>query len=295
MTPQWTKEPGGMWALRCSNMSEFFDVVTDAPTTMPAEKRASRESGNGPLVKWRGTPTFEAAMALATGGWAEGRDEIERLRAELVGRLEGQLRQQELVLDVQGLCMDMGLVTEGAPECWLDARDTDERRAGGRIVRVVMDGVVSCAIGHDTIRARGAAVAALCDLLESVGRRVELTLMWPLSARGGGDKALIAAYTPVKQADEPLQVDQLAFALMHPSMLRRVVMGAWESLPEDVRQVLRITAPDSLYGYPTTVEVEADITVPSAPAWQSQWLSVKAAQKWLQQSLRAQGIELEQD
>jgi hypothetical protein len=282
---QW-EERDGVWTLQAENVTDYVAFAAEGQTDMPEGDRSSRDGD----ARFRGTRDFAEALKLAREGWAEGRAEVERLRAALVGTLVGQLRQQEYVLDVQGLVMDMGLVTEGQPECWLDTRDTDERRTGGRIVRVHLNGVVSANIEHDVIRARGAAVAALCDLLEAAGRRVELTISYALSTLPRKRVAMLVT-VPVKQADEPLQVDQLAFMLMHPSALRRVAFSTWECLPADMRRALHIPG---CYGFPKTANLEADIDVPSGPGWEKQWRNVGQAKQWLETSLRSQGIELEQ-
>jgi hypothetical protein len=74
---------------------------------------------------------------------------------------------------------------------------------------------------------RGAAVVALIDKIQSEGQRVELIAFCHIAGRR--NDRLIMAVT-VKRPEEPIDMDRVAFALAHPSMLRRAFFRVVEFL-----------------------------------------------------------------
>ena len=86
------------------------------------------------------------------------------------------------------------------------------------IVRIAVNVVCSAWVDPQDIINRGAAVVALVDKIQSEGQRVELIAFCHIT--GHNDDRYIMSVT-VKRPEEPIDMDRVAFALAHPSMLRR--------------------------------------------------------------------------
>jgi len=95
------------------------------------------------------------------------------------------------------------------------------------IVRIAVNVVCSAWVDPQDIINRGAAVVALIDKIQSEGRRVELIAFCHIAGRR--NDRLIMAVT-VKRPEEPIDMDRVAFALAHPSMLRRCFFRVVEFL-----------------------------------------------------------------
>jgi len=95
------------------------------------------------------------------------------------------------------------------------------------IVRIAVNVVCSAWVEPQDIINRGAAVVALIDKIQSEGQRVELIAFCHIEGRR--NDRLIMAVT-VKRPEEPIDMDRVAFALAHPSMLRRCFFRVVEFL-----------------------------------------------------------------
>jgi hypothetical protein len=104
--------------------------------------------------------------------------------------------------------------------------DTSNRNAMP-IVKIYADvGATSSTEASAMIR-KGSAIVALIDQIEQSGQRVELIACQRTNTRGYEyDEQRI--FITVKRADEVLDLDRIAFALAHPSMLRRVCFRIME-------------------------------------------------------------------
>lgn len=174
---------------------------------------------------FRGTRTYAEAHALATTGWPEGRAKLEKLAADIV--TPSRVARPECVFDVtgEGGC-DVGRAMSGHPECVFDWRDSDQtvESQNGPIVRIAFNTAVRADVKTAAIQYRGAAVLALIDALEAAGRRVELVIE-KVNSVYRDDPRVFRISIPLKSTDFQAQPDQIAFALVHPSMNRRMMLS----------------------------------------------------------------------
>lgn len=190
--------------------------------------RTSRETGGN----WHGTKSFEEAMELAEHGWAEGATKCKALTEQVTTVLGSMVRVPEVVFDVTGDCMDMGAVMEGCPEHWMSDQESEEEardQSNGRMIRLTVNVCASSGIPKTWMENRAAAIAAFVELAERSGRVAEIICCEAL------DKGKHIWSFPAKRMDEPMQMDRLAFACGHPSMLRRVAFSLQETEPPSIR------------------------------------------------------------
>lgn len=171
-----------------------------------------------------GSYTFDQAVALAKTGWAEGAARVSDIRSSLDRYVEASKVQacQQFAWDVVGDFVDVGRVLSGEPEACGSYSQCETGRFGSqRVVRLYANLGVSAGVKAEAIFARGAVVLAAVDILESLGLRVEL---WAAKAtsRSSGAPAQHQVEVLVKAANQPVDVDRLAFVLCHNASLRRL-------------------------------------------------------------------------
>lgn len=230
----------------------------------PAHTRASRQTGNR---EWNGTHSWEECLDLAHGGWPEGVEKTRGIVEQLTQDLYTEVLRPQPKQDVTGQWFDPGLVAEGVPEC---CYEWTEIRQSGPAVKIVVNGCVSGGVSAETITNRGAAVCAFVQALELAGRQSEIWL--GINSKGYDLQVCI------KQADAPAQLDQLAFALAHPSVLRRLAFSHWEidGMPE--------AHVGSGYGRVMDTEISgADIVLESAhlSVWRDDQTCKRHVEDWL--------------
>jgi hypothetical protein len=176
--------------------------------------------------EWNGrTGSYEAAVELTRKGWKEGASRVDALRRELDTAVQTLVASKAagMTYDVDGDFVDLGRLITGDPECcgsWqIQGDDRSEK-----VVKIVANICVSAAVRAETIFARGAACLAAVDIIESLGRRVELWV--GLGVNHAGRR--IETHVLVKQASQPAELDRLAYVLCHASMLRRIAFAHME-------------------------------------------------------------------
>lgn len=272
------------------------DFVTLAETrpNNPYANNSRKVGGDGYFDIDRGTRTFEDALKLAREGWPEGSAKVAALADAMVNRISAKIERQDLYFDVEGADYDMGLYLKGEPECWNRWQTEISEGQGTRIFKLIYNISASGSVSGETITAKGAAVAALIQCLEYAGNRVEL---WIASGtcehysyeRDGSENnqpATLETYTLLKPADQPCDMDRIAFALAHPATLRRLNFAVRESWVEFMAEVR-----DS-YGYSCDVAERGDIYIAKSFAGEPYWSSPESAQAWIMAELEKQGVKI---
>jgi hypothetical protein len=188
-----------------------------------------------PRAEFYGCTSADEAYKLAMFGWPQGRELIERVKAQIDGKLGSHNRQYEPVYDVCGAYVDVGRYCEGVPECMLTYEETETPQTG--FVWVHVSTGVNGGVSTRQIQLHGAAVGALVDALESAGQRVKLT--WERSSVSQSGSARITLWMTLKEYDDALDMDRLAFFLTHNAPRR--VMAWQEYLKSGLARSLGIT------------------------------------------------------
>lgn len=172
------------------------------------------------------TNTYEETIALTKTGWKRGADRVNALRTELDTAVQTLVaaKAATVAYDVDGDWVDIGRLVAGEPEC-CGSWDSQGEDAKNKVVKIVANVSVSWMVKQETIFARGAACLAAVDILESLGRRVELWVSVGLNDHRNG---LSETHVLAKPAGQPVDTDRLAFVLCHADMFRRILFAHLE-------------------------------------------------------------------
>jgi hypothetical protein len=254
--------------VRFDSFDEFLQHVCDAPVT-PAMRRAwnrdaglSSESTDRP--DFYGTETFDDAVKLAREGWSKGRADMSAALSALAPYVQAAGQAPATQLDVAGYAPCVPAYCAGSPaNMWAPG---DTYASTSRIVRICLSMSIVWSTPVAVIRNRGAAVLAAVEYLESLGLRCEIELAHCCEDQGttyadadgnvvrhpDGVKAINECYIPVKQANQSVELDRLAFMLGHASVLRRFVFRI------DEQHVAAGPVMRSSYGIPTDITPDHD-------------------------------------
>jgi hypothetical protein len=255
-------------AIESPTRYDTFDAFVDASAANPAGF-----TGMGMEPFWfGGVATLADAVQIARTGWPEGTARIQRISTSILNKVTSLIEIPQITYDVCGLDFDMGLHVSGVPEAWYDFRYQTQESQGFKHVHMVVNYAVSSGISADTIQTRGAIAAALVLSLEAANVRVTLDAV---CAVANGTKE---CWVRLKNADMPLDIDRLSFALVHPAMLRWLLLANkhwWRDVPSDVNASSR-----------------GDIYIGKGHLEDAQWGDNTRAQEWIITQLRAQGVHL---
>jgi hypothetical protein len=258
----------------------------------PGQSLASRDEYEH-YDSWSGTRNFAEAVKLARDGWKEGEEKVRALSRRIEARLIHRIVREDVNYDVEGMMFDVARYLEGEPEHWTRMEESTMQADAYRHVKIMVSMSASCGVRAETIIARGAAIAALIELLEYADHRVELWICDTLSSHKDGGVsggAIHQRYIRVKAYDQPLEPARVAFALAHPSTFRRLDF----SLIEQSKVATRL---GSGYGVPVdapkSVREEASLYLGRMQGWQhAEWSSPEYAEAWVLAELAKQGVVL---
>lgn len=286
MNKQSNETPEGklMVSLDFDSWGPYVDLAEHGETNMPLTTQGSRESDRG---GWAGTSSFEEALELVINGWPDGEKKTRMLSRGLFAHVSHLIERQNVIYDVEGNGIDVAKYLNNEPECWQRFETELTDGPGHRLVRLMFNFSVSGGVSTNVIMARGAVIAALIELLEYAGHRVELTAIQSIQ-RGSNYGELRVR---VKEFSQNLDMGRVVFALAHPSMLRRLAFSVWErSLNGMERSKLGI---GTHYGFPCdSLGDRGDIYVGKALLGAVQWEDEKQAERWIMDELKKQGVTL---
>jgi len=253
-------------------------------TELVAYCEGPRRSGAGSQSETGGesfTGTVDYADAMAkVFRWDEGAAQVTAMRAQLNLGIERFRSESYRSAQLPG-AVSMADYIARRPKPVIARRRTDEKAKGhGKVVRIVVNPSASAAIDGEVIMRRGAAVMALAEAIEKRGGRVEILMRYGVTS---GDTQ--GQYeTVIKRAGVALNLNTVAFAMAHPSMLRRLMFRAMENTPH----VMRMTKGG--YGSPWNPPTnEGEVYLPAMRGGDSRWQSADAATEWVNTYLRDNG------
>jgi hypothetical protein len=203
-------------------------------------------------------------LSLARSGWPEGAHAITDMLQSLPLYIDPIKFWKEFNPAITGLFFDIGLVCSGMPEHWLDPQpafnqgsfattDPDEERP---IVKLGLNTTVPLGFTRNAVIERGAIISILAYLLEQSGRAVSITQYCAITK----DNHKFQGSVIIKHADQPLDMDILAFWLVCPDSFKRCWLRVLESLPNS----RDLGVDNGLYGLPDTHygKEQSDIFIP---------------------------------
>lgn len=226
-----------------------------------------------------GTPDYAAAMRLFREGWQEGRD---RIVNGLMAVTPPTIRHETRRLDVAGAYPIVPLAITGDPVCMVDM---GEEIAPRPVVRLVVSTNGNMNINRTTFINRGIAICSVIDAMENAGQRVELIAC---NTSTTADDRYLGVYT-VKEPDQPLELDRIAFAFAHPSFHRRINFRMYELYMPQGRWSDGYGRSES----PRKQDFPDAIILPM-PVVNEYWLTPEMSLALVCEQFRAAGIDIEE-
>lgn len=213
--------PSDIWVEEYDTLA---DLLADAKSNTKRKSSDKRDNN-----AWAGSDSLDEACDLGVRGWHEIRPEVDKLINSLDNIISATFGNMfETKFNITGESGDIDRYLMGDPECMVDYVDVPQTRMG-RVVRLLVNGTVNCNISAETIRQRGAMICSLVDIINRLGVGVEVYSEIATSSNGKYHSLL----TKLHDSQQLLDIDNLMFAIAHPSMLRRVSfsnmeMSKWE-------------------------------------------------------------------
>lgn len=252
-------------------------------------RTSSRDTGGLHKESWSGTSTFDEALELARTGWPEGARKIKDNITIIERFIAPRQPVKDLSHDVRGPgMMDFDRYTQGRPDPWVVVKERDAQEGTSvAVVPIIFNISASSGVDIETMYRRGAAVCALIDILEHSKIRCEVKLVARINnghwrQRGQEGSGHYTFIVVLKNAEDALDMDRMAYALCHAATFRRLIFSLMEE---------HIVELGTGYGMPDVYREDGAINIDDSS------LVIRREQDmvpWLVKQLKNYGIEVDQ-
>lgn len=205
--------------------------VSDAEAAVPCDAAGTPMKSPHKVYDkaWAGVGSFAEAVALTRTGWPEGRAQIGPAMQEVLGARSDTLLPRR-VYRVTGMypCVPRALV--GDPECYVARGDAITKAQP--VVKFLVSLNRLAIVDAEQIKWRGAAILAATDAFEAAGTRVEIECLLRSKMDHADGPRVYRQHFIVKRAEDVLDLDKLAFVLMHPAPHRVLHWALMDAEPD---------------------------------------------------------------
>jgi hypothetical protein len=267
---------------------EEYESLGDALRRAGAnsDPKSSNRAGRG---DWTGgTASLGDAVTLGLCGWREIRPDVDAAFADIAQQIADRVDYAMVAMaSVAGGIVNVPSYLGGDPECMIDFPPVEQSRMG-RVVKVLVNMSASAHVAAEDMKRRGIMTVCLVDALHKLGVGVEVWAEMPYAYKGVDKGDVYSQLVRIHDSSEMLDIDNLMFAICHPSMLRRIgfslmEQSAWKHAGSVVGHG---------YGYPSKTEcgarIGADVVIEKVQSASGNWR--KNAMEWVMSTVRGLGL-----
>lgn len=230
-----------------NSFPEMLDFIEAIPTAIQRDERDNRNSAWESGSSFTGTQNMAEAIRIGREGWKKG-VRMANEAMEVIHADNAVTRQR--TYGVAGGRVNVGRMLSGNPMSMVSR----PRRPGDKIITLYVAIGMLGMVSAENAALRAASVGAMVDLLEQSGYSCEIVGVHTTNTMTGKPGAHIAVN--LKDAGEPLNLENLVFALGHPSVMRRFcfaifavnpdLRGMWSMMGHTV-STFKETPPNTFY------------------------------------------------
>lgn len=242
-----------------------------------------------------GCKTFDAAMGLARTGWPDGLELLMKMKQDLGVVFGSMVKRARMKNDWYGGTVSVARWLNDKPKIFR-RRVTQFETGTGRVLDLSVDVSGSAFNSKEKLMRRGASILLLIDALESAGISCQLTVH---DRTYGFRSSTYCVRVPIKKAGEQLDMDLLAFTLVHPARLRRLYFAMIGG--EDDKFCVEggfvcMNRDGGGYGSPLmenrNYKEESDVEIPHANE-DEPWDDLHECADWVRENLKECGVKTE--
>lgn len=242
--------------MRFDSWDKFLDRAKQSnPSPYAISHRVKRSSG------YYLTKSFDEAMDLAQHGWTEKGMMVEALTEKIKDDLRPKMVQTfGSFFDTSGGQVDMDRFLMGEPENMIELIPVKVAKPG-RVISILVNMFFSAGTHVDDVVKRGTAIVGLIECLELLQHSTELWVeMAGSNVSYPRDEQTMSILVKVKGAEDKPDMGRIMFAISHPDMLRRLLFGVAETIPDcETRRVFGVYPEGSGYFYPNKLQCASEV------------------------------------
>lgn len=206
------------------SINEFLNYIQTQPRNY-VFSNAKREMGSDQYHtdNWAGTRNFTQAMNLLKGGWKEGTDKL--VSALKINNMEiGKTSKQ--FYDMSGFQCSVPRYLQGIPTNMINSKKVPSKQ---RVVTINKSISYNAGFEPDDILMESKKAVQIVQKIEAQGIRTNLNVIF--ASKDRITDRVIFVKIRIKSSGERINLAKISFPLMHPSMLRRIILKYLEVFP----------------------------------------------------------------
>lgn len=210
-----------------NSINEFYEYICNTPLN-EAFRCESYLSSRDNEEMFSGTKSFEEATELLKHG-------CEDIAKKLNNKLNASkndiatVKRTKTFYDVQGYQACVPLYLQGVPTNMINKKQVVVKH---KVITLTKAITYNAFVSKETILEESVKALQLVKKIEAQGTRCNLNIIFSSEK----NCIRIATKIRIKNATEKLNVSKLAFCMVHPSMLRRLLFGYIEVYPNTTKQ-----------------------------------------------------------
>lgn len=205
-------DTGRRWSVQFNDLPEMAEYIRSTPRVWSQ----TSSTDNPASASWDLDAGYDGTVKAMVQGWPEG---LEAISADMAALPSGAVYEKEH--GFAGELPDVPRFLSGDPRCMIHRGKVHKPT---QVMSLAVSISCSGATSARAMQLYGAAVSAIIDRLEARHVRVELTACW-ISGQVGCSWI-------VKRAEDPLDLNAIAFSLAHPGSYRRIGLAIMERSPK---------------------------------------------------------------
>lgn len=214
-------EEGKTEVVEYNSLSEFYDYITNTPLNSVFRWSSLSSVKNG--YSFTQTHSFDEATSLLKNGWSDMASKLTQKLKVAEAKVQPMMKARN-TMSVAGYQAIVPLYLNGVPNNMINKKMTPVKQ---KVVTLNKSINYNCGVKTSQIVEESIKAMQIVKKLEAQGYRCNLNVILGISEK---DKQIIVKVR-IKSANEKMNVSKLAFPLVHPSMLRRLLFRFIEVYP----------------------------------------------------------------
>lgn len=216
-------------SLKFNSVGSFSQYLNSHKTnTLFNGRDLSSQRSTGYDKNFTGTSSFEEANKLMVNGWSVKAAKLNQILKTKPKQVPVQ--HSRMQYSVVGFQASVPRYIQGIPQNMFDKHVETKKE---KIVVINKDISYNCSYTTDQIEEYSVRALQIIQRIEATGKRVELNVIWgDTSKYFGGFGQDVYVKVCIKHPNERLNISKMAFPLVHPSFLRRMMFRFLEVCPE---------------------------------------------------------------
>lgn len=220
------------------SINEFMKYIDETPINNIFKwTRQASSDGSPSFTK---TKSFEDAEETLKNGWSEMASKLTKILNDEMKTVAPKTVTRSR-FDVIGYQASVPRYLQGIPTSMVNQKKVVQKQ---KVVTITKNISYYCSIEADVILKNNIQLLKQIEMLERKGIRVNLNIIWvindkdafPINAETSAKKSeFVVCKVRIKNSSERLNISKLAFPLIHPSMMRRLMFRYLE-VNQDITQ-----------------------------------------------------------